>query len=289
MRAVVATLLLAAACGGDDSSMSDGSTGDGPNGGCMRPALSQTWLPTLLNDVVTNIPAPRSMASQRTAARNYLQTQLTQMGWTPTLHSYSTGANVVARIPATMTTTKRIIVGAHFDTYMTSPGGNDNATGVAATLAIARYLKDMTCRKAHVDIVLFDEEEIGLVGSRAYSATITTVADVIAVHTIDQIGYDADNDRRFEIESPTTALLTEYQAAAAIVGVPVVKTNTMGTDHEAFRDDGMPAVGLTEEYVNGDTTPYYHTAQDTPSTVKQSYLQLGTQLAAQVIMTALDP
>jgi Zn-dependent M28 family amino/carboxypeptidase len=211
------------------------------------------------------------------------------MGWSPTLHSYSTGANVVARIPATITTTKRIIVGAHFDTYMLSPGANDNATGVAATLAIARYLKDMTCRKVNVDIVLFDEEEVGLVGARAYSNTLTTASDIVAVHTIDQIGYDNDNDNRFEIESPTNALMAEYQAAAAVVGVPVAKTTTEGTDHEAFRDDGFAAAGVTEEYVNGDTTPFRHTAQDTATTVERAYLELGTKLAAQVILTALAP
>ncbi|HUS29431.1 MAG TPA: M28 family peptidase [Kofleriaceae bacterium] len=295
--ALAATLLLTAACGADDSMMttpdaptgsSDGSLSDGA-GGCMRPALAQTWLPTLLNDVITNIPAPRATGTQRTAARNYLQTQLTQMGWSPSLAAYSTGANVVARIPATVTTTKRIIVGAHFDTVSGSPGANDNATGTAAALAVARYLKDMTCRKVNVDIVFFDEEEVGLVGARAYSGAITATADVIAVHTLDQLGYDNDNDHRFEIESPTNTLLAEYQAAAGVVGVPVVKTTTMGTDHEAFRDDGFAAVGVTEEYVGGDTTPFRHLSGDTASTVKQSYLQLGAQLAAQVVMTELTP
>jgi Zn-dependent M28 family amino/carboxypeptidase len=298
--AVAASLLLAAACGGDDGNTN--TTPDAPDGtsdgnnnmsdggnGCMRPALAQTWLPTLLSDVITNLPAPRATTTQRTSARNYLQTQLTQMGWSPSLAAYSTGANVVARIPATMTTTKRIIVGAHFDTVSGSPGANDNGTGTAAVLAVARYLKDMTCRKYHVDIVFFDEEEVGLVGARAYSGSITTASDVIAVHTLDQLGYDNDNDHRFEIESPTNALMAEYQAAASVVGVPVTKTTTMGTDHEAFRDDGFAAVGVTEEYVGGDTTPFRHTAQDTSSTVKQTYLQLGAQLAAQVIMTELAP
>jgi hypothetical protein len=301
--AVVATLLLAAACGGgDDSNMnttpdapdgtSDGNMSGDSGNGCMRPPLAQTWLPTLLSDAITNLPAPRFTTTQRTAARNYLQTQLTQMGWSPSLAAYSTGANVVARIPATMTTTKRIIVGAHFDTVSGSPGANDNGTGTAAVLAIARYLKDMTCRKYHVDVVFFDEEEVGLVGARAYSGSIQTASDVIAVHTLDQLGYDSDNDHRFELELPTATLEAEYRAAATVVGVPVTKTATQGTDHEAFRDDGFPAIGLTEEYVGGDTTPYRHTAQDTatmPGNVEKDYLALGAQLAAQVILSELSP
>jgi Zn-dependent M28 family amino/carboxypeptidase len=118
---------------------------------------------------------------------------------------------------------------------------------------------------------------------------VWTASDIVAVHTIDQIGYDNDNDNRFEIESPTNALMAEYQAAAAVVGVPVAKTTTEGTDHEAFRDDGFAAAGVTEEYVNGDTTPFRHTAQDTATTVERAYLELGTKLAAQVILTALAP
>ena len=43
----------------------------------------------------------------------------------------------------------------------------------------------------------------------------------------------------------------------------------------------------TEEYVANDTSPHRHTAQDTAATVKQSYLQAGTKLVAQVIMNEL--
>jgi hypothetical protein len=108
------------------------------------------------------------------------------------------------------------------------------------------------------------------------------------VHTVDQIGWDNDNDRRFELEFPTSVLEAEYRAAAAIVGVPVTVTSTQGTDHEPFRDRGMPAIGLTEEYVGGDTSPYRHMTGDTAATVKQSYLLLGTKLVAQVVMTELQ-
>jgi Zn-dependent M28 family amino/carboxypeptidase len=86
---------------------------------------------------------------------------------------------------------------------------------------------------------------------------------------------------------PTTALEAEYRAAAMVVGVPVTKTTTEGTDHEAFRDRGLPAIGLTEEYVGGDTSPYRHLAQDTAVTVDRSYLALGAKLVAQVVMSEL--
>jgi Zn-dependent M28 family amino/carboxypeptidase len=284
-------------CGGDDAMMNGPDAGnvdgDGAivvdDGGtqCMTPALDQPWLAGLLGTAVSGLTAtPRATTTQRQTARTFLQNQLTQIGWTPMLHSYPTGANVYATIPATNGATKQIIVGAHFDTVSNSPGANDNATGTAAVLAVARYLKDMNCRKYAVTIVLFDEEEAGLFGSRAFASTLQ-VANVVAVHTVDQIGWDNDNDQRFELELPTQALEAEYRAAATTVGVPVAVTSTQGTDHQSFREKGFPAIGLTEEYVANDTSPYRHTAQDTAATVKQSYLQAGTKLVAKVVMSEL--
>jgi Zn-dependent M28 family amino/carboxypeptidase len=284
------------ACGGDDTMMgTDAGTGSGDgsmmtdDGGvpCMKPALDQPWLATLLSGAVSGLAAaPRATNTQRTTARTFLQNQLTQIGWTAQLHNYNTGANVYATIPATNGVTKQIIVGAHYDTVSNSPGANDNATGSAAVLAVARYLKDMNCRKLAVTVVFFDEEELGLFGSRAY-ANLLQVANVEAVHTVDQIGWDNDNDLRFELEVPTPALEADYRAAATAVGASVAVTSTQGTDHQSFRERGFAAIGLTEEYVANDTSPHRHTPQDTAATVEQSYLQLGTKLVAHVIMSEL--
>lgn len=294
MRLGVALSCALVACGGDDAMMTGpdaGATGDGALGdsgdNCTTPSLDAPWLANLLADAVTGLTAaPRYQLTERQAARAFLQDQLADMGWTPQLHGYNTGANVYATIPATTGETKQILVGAHYDTVANSPGANDNATGCAAVLAVARYLEDMTCRRYAVTVAFFDQEETGLFGSRAFANTLSP-ANVIAVHTVDQIGWDSDNDRRFELELPTQALEAEYRAAAAIVGVPVAVTSTQGTDHQAFREKGFAAIGLTEEYVANDTSPHRHLTTDTAATVKQSYLQLGTKLVAQVVMTEL--
>ena len=294
MTRVALAVVALLGCTGDDSMMGpDGGSGDGSitgdSGGCMRPALDQPWLSGLVSGVVNGLAAsPRYLLTQRQTARTYLSNQLMQMGWTPQLHNYASGANVYATIPSTTGTTRQIIVGAHYDTVQNSPGANDNATGCAAVMAIARYLKDMTCRNAVVTIVFFDEEESGLFGARAFAPTLQP-ANVLAVHTIDQVGWDNDNDTRFELEMPTSALEAEYRAAAMVVGVPVTRTTTQGTDHEAFRDLGFAAVGVTEEYVGGDTSPDRHLTTDTASKVKLSYNELAAKLAAQVVMTQAAP
>ena len=277
-----------AACGGPETANIDGGPDAPP--GCSRPPLAAPWLRSFLTtDLGQLAAAPRATNTERMTARTYLTAQLTAIGWTPMANDYPGGSNVFATLPATMGGTgKEIIVGAHFDSVSGSPGANDNASGSVVVLAIARYLVDVPCRSAPVTLVFFDQEEAGLFGSRAF-AMQRVPASVAAVHTIDQVAWDSDRDHRFELESPTGALEAEWRAAAQVIGVPVTVTNTQGTDHEAFRDRGFAAIGLTEEYVGGDTSPFRHQPGDTVSTVNTDYLVLAAQLAAQVIIEEVAP
>ena len=293
-RALLIAIALSA-CTDDGTADVDG----GPDGDdatpmldatqCAMPSIDAPWLGAFLSDTMTSLGGgPRFTTTQRAAARTYLKQQLAASGWSATDSPFSGGANVVATIPATMGERDEIILGAHFDTVMNSPGANDNASGTVVVLAVARYLQDMPCRTAPVTIVLFDLEETGLFGSRAF-AMQRQPATVRAVHTIDQVAWDNDNDRRFELEVPTSDLELEWRTAASRVGVPVVSTNTQGTDHQAFRERGFAAIGLTEEYVGGDTSPHRHLPTDTVATVNMEYLTLATKLTAQVILTEVAP
>lgn len=268
-------LSLAAACADDG----------GPPPGCARPALDAGWLRPLLADALGELAAaPRYTFEEREAARAILWRRLAEMGLSPELQLYPGGINVHAAIPATEPATQLIVVGAHFDTVAASPGASDNASGVAAVLALARYLADVPCRTADVEVALFDQEEAGLFGSRAFAGALDP-ARVRAVHTIDQVAWDADGNRRFELELPTPALEAEWRAAAAAVGAQLAVTSTSGTDHASFRDLGLPAVGLTEEYVGGDTSPLRHTPGDTAASVEPylDYLALASKLIAYVV------
>jgi len=240
-------------------------------------------------DLAALASMPRETVPQRQVARQYLLGQLTGLGaWSVTTQDYPGGSNVVATLPPPASGPGEILVGAHFDTVAGSPGANDNGSGTVVVLALAHYLTGVPCRSAPVTVVLFDQEEPGLFGSRAFAAQ-RSPATVRAVHTIDQVAWDSDGDHRFEIESPTPALAAEYRAAAQIVGVPVTVTSTMGTDHESFRDAGFAAVGLTEEYTSGDTSPFRHLPGDTVATVNAPYLTLAARLAIQVVVQEAAP
>lgn len=267
---------------------------------CIAPRAAPEWLDAFLADHMARLTgeieaAPgmkltdRGTPANRRATRTYLAGALRSLGYSPTEHDYGEGANVVAPLAATTDAPSEwVVVGAHFDGATGSPGANDNATGVAVVLAVARAVASLPCRSRGVMFVFFDQEEEGLKGSNAFATReVQSGTRIVAAHTIDQVGWDDDDDRTFEIERPTPALLAEYQAGAAAVDARAVETKTSGTDHQAFRTRGFAAVGVTEEYVNGDTSPHRHLAGDTRPTVKASYQALAARLVTYVIAREL--
>lgn len=195
--------------------------------------------------------------------------------------------NIEVTIPGTTKASEIVVIGAHYDSVHGCVGANDNASGVAAVLATARLLRD-TCRRRGVIVAFFDQEEIGLIGSTYLAeAYFQDGEDLIAAHTVDQVGWDQDGDRIYEIELPTAALYTQYSQAAAALGLGVPRqTATSGTDHSAFRAQGFAAAGVTEEYTGGDTTPHYHEAGDTAATVNLGYTRDAVRLVSRVVAAA---
>ncbi|MBL4688917.1 MAG: M28 family peptidase [Nannocystaceae bacterium] len=234
----------------------------------------------------------RSSVAERRATGDYLLAELAALGLETAEHSYSeTGRNIYATLPSTNGNSSVHVLGAHFDSVPGSPGANDNATGVAAVLSVARYLSAIECRGANVVFVLLDEEELGLLGSYNFAALLQAQGtDVLAVHTIDQMGWDSDGDRAVEIERADVGLFELYDQAAQTLPtiIPLTPTGTGFTDHVAFRESGFAAVGLTEEYVSGDTTPHYHQPSDALATVDRQYLRSTTILLHAVFASLVE-
>jgi len=218
----------------------------------------------------------RASTQNRTRTQLYLEDEMSALGYTVQRHEFSeglVGTNVFAELPGTEA--GLYVVGAHYDSVPLVPGANDNATGVAAVLAAARMMQEQDCRKRGLLFAFFDQEENGLVGSRAFaSKLVTDGTEVLGVYTLDQLGWDSDLDRRMEVELPAPGMLAGMEASLQTHGIDVtlVETATTGSDHTAFRERGFAAMGLTEEFVSGDTTPHYHQSSDTFETVDLEYL-----------------
>jgi hypothetical protein len=229
----------------------------------------------------------RASPENKVAARAYLEGLLDSLGLEPRRQPYrENGENVFALLPATAPSDDFVVIGAHFDSTSRGPGANDDATGCALVLGVAEYLVAMPSRSSNVFIVFFDEEERGMQGSRAFAQKLVDEGKkVVAVHTIDQMGWDADGDGAIELELPYDGAVELYREAAESLGLDtqLEVTEETGSDHSAFRRLGMPAVGLTEEYRNGDTTPHIHRATDTWDTVNFEYLANVTILARRAL------
>lgn len=278
------------------SAASDETTDDTSTGEPACPPLpdpAPAWVTPLQQDLVARLSgaaelspgvvlSDRSTLQNRSTALAFLQDTWDAEGLATALHAYSdTGTNLYATLPATAPTDLAVVIGAHYDSVPLSPGANDNATGVAMVTSLGRWLQQLPCRELHVILVLFDEEELGLVGSQAFASfLVTQPVTVHSVHTIDQMGWDADGDRAIELERADRGLFELYEAAEPLApgATPLVPTTTGSTDHVSFRALGFDAVGLTEEYASGDTTPHYHLPSDTFDTVDLAYLASSTAL-----------
>jgi Zn-dependent M28 family amino/carboxypeptidase len=182
-----------------------------------------------------------------------------------------------------------VVFGAHYDSVSVSPGADDNASGVAMVLGIAEHVAALAKRSKNVIIVLFDQEENGLVGSGKFAESIVQRGlTVHSVHDYDQVGWDQDKDRTIELERPPDDLFAFYMKAHDDGGfaMPLVKAMASGSDHDSFRNRGMPSLNVSEEYQNGDTTPYHHKPSDTCDTLDYAYMS-GTLAFMKYMATSL--
>jgi hypothetical protein len=210
---------------------------------------------------------------------------------------------VVATLPGE--TSRRVLMGGHFDTIAMplpgwdakSPGANDDASGVAATLECARL---MAGQKWHNTLVFiaFSGEEQGLLGARALAARAKAEKwDIEGFLNNDTVGsshrIDGTKEKRFIRVFSTDAMPEASTGSARELarhlewtcrgkvkgfGVKLVLRNDRfgrGGDHTPFMQAGFPAVRLTEaieEYAR------QHTNQDLPEFVDARYLANVTRI-----------
>jgi hypothetical protein len=271
--------------------------------GCVARDLDPAWLEDYEKEVVSKISGKTAIATgttladrftlpNREATRVYLLNELTSFGYTPQRQSYeNNGANIYARLGSGASGQPVVILGAHYDGIAGVHAAADDGTGVALVLAAARWFKDVDCRDTDVVFAFFDQEENGLIGSNFFAQKlIDDQENVLAVHTFDMISFDGDGDKALELWEPSASLQVLYQAAAPPLGSKVVLApHFASSDHQSFLDQHFTATGVGEEFVNGDHTTTYHTANDTYDHVNFEYLRLISRVAFSATSTQVAP
>ena len=136
--------------------------------------------------------------------QQYVRSQLARYGKVVSHEFHSLGqthTNLVLELPARSQNTQRspIVIGAHYDAVPGSPGADDNASGVAVLLELARLFQAEPLRYP-LQLIAFDLEEHGLIGSQAYAAHLSQQHQKIRLMiSLEMLGYRTEecNSQRY--------------------------------------------------------------------------------------------
>lgn len=243
-------------------------------------AIPGAWISTAL--------AEQILAGSDGAQTNRLRLLQEQLNKAPSSQSQTTGqyasldwkttiregllTNVLGFIPGSGPDT--IIIGAHRDHFgrpagLLFPGADDNASGTAVMLEVARALAKSGIRPQRTILfVSFSGEEKDLLGSRLYvSRPVAPLSSTKAMINIDHAGIG--NGRL------TVGVTGLDKSVAQAAGEPAGLASTLdvygffpGGDHVPFKEAGVPTITV----VSGGIHPHYHQPTDTADTVSPDVL-----------------
>ncbi len=251
------------------------------------------------------------------AAARYIEDALAGMGYAVRRQPFDDGQvrNLEAVIEPTRADAPTLVIGAHYDSAFTAPGANDNATGVAALLELARGLADLRGKAAlRLRLAFFVNEEppffqTDRMGSLVYARALARSGEKIAgMFSLETLGCysDARGSQRYPF--PLDQLYPgtgDFVAFVGMIGSRALVREAVGafraearfpsqggtapgfvegidwSDHWSFAQVGVPALMVT------DTAPFryrwYHDIADTPDKVDYQRLARVTAGLEQVV------
>jgi hypothetical protein len=232
------------------------------------------------------------------AAAAYVARELEAAGYAPARHEYEAYGRTFANVEAELEGADEIvIIGAHYDSERGTPGADDNASGVAAMLALARATKGNELSRT-VRFVAFANEEqphfqTPAMGSWQYAKRSRARGErIVAMLSLESMGYYSDEPGSQHYPPPLSFVYPSEGNFIGFVGnvrsrklvrravasfrdavrfpsegaaLPEAVPGVGWSDHWAFWQEGYPAIMVTgtAPYRN----PHYHRATDTPDTL----------------------
>jgi len=208
--------------------------------------------------------------------------------------------NIVAVLPGRASPEYVVLVCAHYDSYSgggsaatLAPGADDNASGTAAVMEIARIFAgrgfDFT-----VKLICFSAEEWGLYGSKDYAQKAKQAGEkILGVLNMDMIAYP---DRLPEdldiIVNKSSEWLANWFAVCARQYAPIDLARTVNpsfrsSDHSPFWDQGFSALCAIEDA--SVPNPYYHKTTDLLSTLNMDFAASVTRIVLAVAAGLSQP
>jgi Zn-dependent M28 family amino/carboxypeptidase len=238
-------------------------------------------------------------------AAAFIEQSFLNAGYQPSRQEYEARSKVFSNIEAEVTGQEFpkdiIIVGAHYDTNRNSPGANDNGSGVAALLELARSFAHQRISRTLRFVAFTNEERPFLrtpyMGSRVYARRCRERNEnITAMMSLETIGYSSKQrgsqwlaffgllypsrgDFIVLVANPSSKELlhrtsesfrrsTRVRCETAVL--PSFAPGAKSSDHWSFWKEGYPGLMVT------DTAPlrypYYHKAADTPDKLRYDFL-----------------
>lgn len=250
-------------------------------------------------DIGPRHPGPFGVAGLR-SAEDFLRAALIEAGYEPERQAFETKgvtvANLVATVPGGAKRDEIVVIGGHYDSVPDCPGANDNASGTAATLALARRLARARpartlrfCFFTNEEPPWFQTDDMGSL--RHARACRDRGERIVGMLSLETIGYysDAPGSQRFDPFPPLKllypdagnfiAFVSDIRSGGFASGVvasfrkstrfpahglslPDAIEGIGWSDHWAFAQAGYPAAMVTD--TAAFRYPHYHAAEDTP-------------------------
>lgn len=249
---------------------------------------------------------PRDIFENRTSLQEveeYLSETFRSWGYTVREQPFSVKGQTLHNLIVTRQSARPVnpfIIGAHFDAVPGTPAADDNGSGVAALLEIARLLGN-TPAAAAVELVAFNAEEYGMLGSSYYVAELKRKGIPIqGMVSLEMIAYTSsrkgsqrlpfflrpfypDTGNFIALVGDTNSARLLKAARSVFEKIPDLPTESLTlpfkgrllpearlSDHSPFWDAGYPALLVTD--TSFFRNPYYHTPADTIETLDLSFL-----------------
>jgi len=239
------------------------------------------------------INRPKELAK----AADVIEAQFKAAGLKVTRQEYDvsgvTCCNLQAEIPGGDRADEIVVIGAHYDTALGTAGANDNTTGVAATLALARKFSKQKPERTLRFVAFVNEEppyfQTEQMGSLVYARACKKRKEkIVAMFSLETIGYYSDEPNSQKYPKPFSAFYPstgnfigfignsnsaklvrqsveifrrEEKFPAESAALPEIIPGVGFSDQWSFWKEGYPALMVTDTAMF--RYPHYHTPQDT--------------------------
>jgi hypothetical protein len=206
-----------------------------------------------------------------------------------------------------------VLVSAHYDSVANrtpgwrpavdaAPGADDNGTGTAALLELARVLSTWRAGgnlRSRIVLAFFDGEELFFKGSGAYMATLAKPYPYKAAINLDMVGFNPITDRldllwytnaSAGLRDRIIKVNTTYRIGITPLNAQYAADGSTIMDAAPFGIAGIPSIALCQRYGENDATfpgnYSFHTVNDTPDKITNKRLWL--KAAKLTLATALE-